>query len=532
MNGMILWIGLVMLGADRPHADLEPLPPVHQLAVAQKPALKEPGLEEPANQKAVLDDPLLEEPVVEEVEKEDEKLFSTDRLMLHRIPPVAQKEVDRMGASTLDLNQVRCRTFAGSPDVAAAKARLERAIAEVVKTRSQFYPTISTEYDVTYFPDFGGGTGSQSEGPTRFEADASWVLFNGFRRKFELLASNLAWRSACHGVDESARILEEAMNQAYYSALLAQLTMEIAEQDVWFNESLADFVSRRRSAGMASKSEFLNFKIKAGNARRKYLTARREYGVLLAALGAIMNLCEPLDPEKVRLARPDSDSLPETEADWKSSFQFALKHRPDITQRVLAIRQGCAQADAARGDYWPEVSLESDYSVGSSEEPNLVSIADEAASVGVVIRWNVFEGFRRPAEVASQVARARELKEDYRRTVLDLIGQLKEIQQRVEWNKKLVANQEDTHKFANEDRNLVLRLYEADLVSITRLNEVQKDFTQSAERLANAEVRLALAHVDFQTAMGLLCPEARAAVLRVASRIKANQGILTELPRN
>jgi outer membrane protein TolC len=468
---------------------------------------------------------------IEKVDKEEASEFPKKDFMLNRLPALSQEKLNEVNRRSLTIQEARRMTFANSPDIEMAKARLEKAIAGVVTAKSEFFPTLSFEYDLTHFHNFDSATTSGSDGPHRVGADFEWSVFEGFRRKFELISSQLDDRSARYGICEALRLLQHAMNQAYYAAILSQERMTIAEQNLQFNQTLADFVQRRRASGMASKSEYLNFMIKAGEARREYLSSQRDYGVLLAVLGALMNVTEPLDSKKIRLVRPAQLPVELTDANFKASLQHAIRNRPDLTQQTLEIRKSDAMVGVAQSDYWPMIDFESNYSLGSSEEPNLVQINNEALSAGLVISWDLFQGFRRPAQVAAQRANTSQLKATYRRSILDLIGQLKGIEQRINLNEQLVDNQTKTHAYATEDRELVLKLYEASFVSITRLNEVQKDYVHSAERLALAQISLEMARDDYEIALGLLEPEAQAACRRVTHQIHTDRRILSGLPR-
>ena len=133
---------------------------------------------------------------------------------------------------------------------------------------------MSSNLYLTVEPNFGetaqqataqlGGINIAPNTPVEFKVDTSWTLYNGCINRLQLLVARLNEKHACLGVAETKRLLREAVNEAYYAALLSQLRMGIAEHNTKFNETLRDFVARRRKAGMASKSEMLNFQIKAG----------------------------------------------------------------------------------------------------------------------------------------------------------------------------------------------------------------------------------------------------------------------------
>ena len=205
-----------------------------------------------------------------------------------------------------------------SPDVVGAIARLDEAHAQIMDARADYYPQLKTQFDLFENYDFDSAntiaqatpinraTGSSTDEYLDFYANVRLLLFDGFVRKRTLEAAKLESKYSEVGIREAQRLLIEEVNSVYFAAVLAQLRMEIAEKDVRFNNYLKFLVTQRRQAGDASKSDVLNFKVKAGEAERSYIEMRREFGVLLAALSSLMNLPTPLDPNNTRLVVPDA----------------------------------------------------------------------------------------------------------------------------------------------------------------------------------------------------------------------------------
>ena len=447
---------------------------------------------------------------------------------LHVIPlPPTEEELigaklqgDTKVTQTLSLDEALERAFMGSPDVEAARANLCEALQLVCQAKSAFYPSMTSHLYVTAEPDFGETAQqatSQLDGiniapntPVEFKVDTSWTLYNGCINRFQLLASKLNQQHASLGIAETKRLLREAVNQAYYAAVLAQLRMGIAEHNTKFNETLRDFVARRRKAGMASKSEMLNFQIKAGDARMQYYQARRDYGVLLSVLGALMNLCQPMDAEKIRLTKPDDANAFTWNPDVQQAACFAVQSRADLRQMRVRIEESIAEINVAKGAFMPDVTLQTDYSIGLTTKDEVGQTADQRGAAGLVVGWDVFQGGYRRAQLNQRKAATSRLRAEYQREILNFRGQLTALRERILWNRELVKNQTETLKYAEEDRLLVVKLYESGLVSVTRLNEVQKDYVHSAERLAAAKVYFHLAWADWWTAVAV--PEAYTAM--------------------
>jgi outer membrane protein TolC len=96
----------------------------------------------------------------------------------------------------------------------------------------------------------------------------------------------------------------------------------------------------------------------------------------------------------------------------------ALENRPDLIAKVAAVRLKEAEVRRARADYFPTLSLLSDFNTiagrtkvtGGNKSTGWFSSTEPSYGIGVFLQWNLFEGFatRRRVELAEAERRAAE----------------------------------------------------------------------------------------------------------------------------
>jgi outer membrane protein len=369
------------------------------------------------------------------------------------------------------------------PSLRAAAARIRQVYATELRLRADYWPQIQVVAGVDQ--PLSLGRAGEDESPL-FSASVqgSWLLFDGLMREYRLLAATSDRRSAEAANGEARRLLRRAVSQAYFAALLAQLRMEIAAQDTAFNQQLLDLVSKRLAKGMASRSEMLNFEIRAGDAERVLLESRRDLAEAFALLEILMCKRKRLRVADTELELPQQPVPATGEERLRLDLAHALAHRPGLLAREEAIQAARAEVRVEKGSRWPRVEAVAAYALDHEDSPRFSHPRDASAGVGVQIVWDIFDGGARRQRIAGAKAVVLEQLADYQDAVLGVAGELRQLHRRLDYEQQLVARQKKTHAAAEEDRRLVLALYEGGHVTVTRLNEVQKDFVHSSERLA------------------------------------------------
>ena len=387
----------------------------------------------------------------------------------------------------LTLSESQRLALLDHPSLRAAEARVRQAYAAELRLRADYWPQIGVAAGMDQPLSLGR---DGEDGSPLFSASvrSSWLLFDGLMREYRLLAARSDLDLAEASNDEARRLLRRAVSQAYFAALLAQLRMAIATQDTAFNQQLLDLATKRLAKGMASRSEMLNFEIRAGDAERVLLESRRDLAESLTLLEILLSSRQRLSVTTTALEIPQRPVPAVGEEALRLDLAYALAHRPDLLAREAAIQAARAGAQVEEGSRWPSVEAVATYALTRQDSPRFSHPRDATASVGVQIAWDVFDGGVRGQRIAASRAVVLEQLATYQEAVLDVTGELRQLHDRLAYEQQLVERQRKTLAAAEEDRKLVLALYESGHVTVTRLNEVQKDFVLSSERLATHQV--------------------------------------------
>jgi len=419
--------------------------------------------------------------------------------------------------STLDLETAVKIALAGNPGLEAAAARVHQANDVVAQARSTYWPRLDANAagarvklsDNAYRTNLAAAQQlnpfATIEDPENyFTADltASWILFDGFERKFSNLSARYGENSSAAALKDAQRLLISAVAQSYFSAQLALENIAIAKADEAFNQrQLADAQARQR-VGTGSLSDVLNFQVRGNQAKTTRINEEYRYEVALFGLAALLGLPDSRLPKHVELAR----LAPETAAELSTPpveqlIVDAMDRRPDIQQARWQIKQVESQEQIARSGYYPSIVLSGGLEGERTEDPGFGQ-DDFGNRIQVGLTYNLFSGGLTRAKVREAVHRKVELEKSLERLILSATSDIRTSAALVGTVQTQVALQRENVDLVQRTRDLVEKEYNAGQGSLVRLNEAQKDLTTAQGNLALALVGLRQAWIDLETRTG------------------------------
>jgi len=443
----------------------------------------------------------------------------------------------------LTLDQARAIAVHGNPDVHAARARLQVALARVAEARSRYLPTVAMTMNSTrtittpasrnlasglrpaplvplstttsnlavtslvnalsaplFGLDVGGDTNSISQ--HSIALSVSWTIFDGFIREAQILAAKHLHLATADAMLDVQRLIISAVDVAYYQVQLAQEQIRIARADEEFSQDQYEETIKLRGAGRATSADVDNFRVRVLAAKANVIAANglRDSGrVLLAELMGIPQAGLPADLSLPPLLPEADEELELPKADeWVAR---ALKHRPDLLRLDRLVKSERQNVRAARGAFFPTLNASGSWGFDRSSNLRLTE-DDQSAALGFELRWELYTGGRRQARLlAAQAVRAQVVAERNRRRlsvkseVQRAIFDLRDAQEQIRL-------QRENLEVARETRRIIQAGYLAGKQTLTRLNEAQRDFVTADADLALARIRLRRAWSDLRTAVG------------------------------
>ncbi len=473
------------------------------------------------------------------------------RLSDRRLP----KDIAEAGADTeplppgvLDLEGARRVALRGNPDIHAAEARFEDALARITEARSFYLPDISVTHSsnrifqtpnrVTRLPGQIGGAnlpalpanptivdwfnvvrgplfGTPPWGPTRIETGShkpfsehstalagQWLIFDSFVREARLLSAQHGSRASAMALADVQRLITEAVDLAYYQVQLGYEQLRIAQSDEQFGREQLELARLNKEAGKITEADVLNFEVRVRAAQANVVAARGAIDtgrVLLAELLGLPGANLGDEIELVPLQEETEQELTPPDADeW---IVEAMELRPDLASAGYILAARSENIVMAKGQFGPEIGLQGTW--GFERLHNMrYGGEDQSSAMGVEMRWPLFTGGLRTSQVrrahaqwweAVELLRQKRLQvsSEVRRAVVDVVN----AQEQVELQRLNLVS-------ATENRRIVQTEYAAGKASLVRLNEAQRDLIQTEAELATSRIRLRLAWSQLYSSAG------------------------------
>jgi outer membrane protein TolC len=444
--------------------------------------------------------------------------------------------------AVLDLETVQLRVLSDNPSLHAAQERVLAAQEVIKQARSLYFPNVDLNYtaaktwlspntvsaakDAVLYSAVGGLLNSLPNiltgripvtspltlvslvGETVLQARASrdaidgslenyqasltvsYIVFDGFARKFRLLAAKFGALETEAARREAQRLLLDAVALTYYEVQLARENIQIAIADEAFNERQLKDAQARRRVGTGSLSDVLNFEVRVREARSQRLRAERTYALSRIGLAALMGLQNAYLPDNVEVAelhseRPEEMQLPDPEA----LIAVGLEQRPDLQQDEFARERASANVGIQRAPFLPQVNVFGSKDASLSDNSRFET-DDFGSTLGVSVNYNIFAGGRNRAALAEAKALRRAADYLVYDTEISVASDVRQAIVDLNTSQQELIVQRATAEYVQRNRDLVEKEYDAGQASLTRLNEAQRDLTAAQSRLALARVAL------------------------------------------
>ncbi len=417
----------------------------------------------------------------------------------------------------LDLQTAAKIALADSPSLAAAQARVLAAAEVVNQARSAYMPRLDASAATSRVDsserDLDRQTAlyralripvSADDPETYYQAglSASWVVFDGFARKFNLASARYGEQASVEARNDAERLLLSAVTFAFLESQLAQENIAIAEADAAFNNRLLTEARLRYEVGAGTLSDMLNFQVRGNEAQTAIIQNERFYQNSLITLATLMGVPRARLPERLRLAELSLIEEAEKAAPPAEELvRTALDKRPDLRQFDWIVRQNEAGVESARAGYYPTVSLSAALD-GQRPEDARFEDEDFGNSIALGMSWNLFAGGLTRARHAEAKARLLEVERTMQDARIRVASEVQSDITLIHSAQQQLVLQQANAQLVQQQRDLVEKEYKSGVGSLVRLNEAQRDLTVAQGRLVLARVALREAWFSLQASTG------------------------------
>ncbi len=288
--------------------------------------------------------------------------------------------------------------------------------------------------------------------------------------------------------------------RAYDGLLLAESELGVVTAALQAAEANRDVARTRAEAGFVVTSDVLSAEVRLARLREQAIVARNSIELARARLNEVMG--RPLD-EPVAAVGPLAPRR-RSRTDPGDLQGQALSRRPDYLRLGSEERAQERDVAAARAEWLPTVSATASYELNHLD---LVANGQDSWFVGVLFRWNLFNGLGDRARVTESTARLKQ-SQALRAAAASQIGlEVKEAALGLKAADERMAVASEAVGQAEASLRIVKDRYDSGLTTIVNLLTAEAALTEARASLSRAIYDYNVGAAGLELALGTLSKE-------------------------
>lgn len=431
-------------------------------------------------------------------------------LGLLALPPTTRAQTPEWDTDArlrpLSLRQALQAALDGNADLAVAQARSAIAASQRRSAAAPLWPQLALDAGYTRSTDpvfaFGAKLRQGTFGEQDFQIDAlndpdaigdfsaslgaRWGILDP-----KVWAGRAAAKSQAEAASWSSERTREATvlvtHNLYYQAMSAEGQLDAARAALDAARSTVESFSSRHERGLLTRADLLGAQAELATARARLSAAEA------ARFDALEDLGRQLGWEADSLPLPtDTLSAPRT----LDESDFDPRRRADLQALAAAeIAAGAARRQATFS-FVPSVEGFGQYATHSSD---VFTFDADDWTVGVMLRWPLFTGFARFADVQRAQAESRIAHIRYQEALRDARIELEQVQRAVRSASQQVEATQAAREAASSGRDLMRRRFDEGLATAADLLQAEARATAMRQSAiaALANYHIAVARLEF-----------------------------------
>jgi outer membrane protein len=321
---------------------------------------------------------------------------------------MAAPEKDYQALSLEDCQAIARRQ---NPVLAASREKVQELVADYQAARSKFFPrlVLTSYYDRQPPNRFTSGAPVHQdlfkrEGYT--DVLGKQIIFDGLKTYYNTQAAQTGTMSQKQEVQRTADELAFTVTQAFYQLIEAKENLRVAQEALEQRQEFGKLTGAFYKAGKVTNLDYVRAQSQVSEAEQAVVEGRNAVRLAKEILARTLGLKEQVQVDiKGKLPQEFAAA-----GELNSLWQEVQKNNPEIKKLNLDIAQSQTLIKAARGSYFPEVSLQA----GSDVRHRDLGGTKPEWIAGVFMEYPFFEGGLTKAQVAKASSQYQQLLEKKR----------------------------------------------------------------------------------------------------------------------
>ncbi len=292
-----------------------------------------------------------------------------------------------------------------NPALGGAVEKIRELTADYRAAKSQFFPQLVAS---SYYEQLGPnrllpGIGIPPKGIAINSAEGfagvtgKQLVFNGGQTWYGTKAAKIGAQAQKQEALRTGDVVAFDVTQAFYLLVEAKENLDVARDALNQRQGFLDLTEAFFRAGKVTKLDLFRAKSQVSDALQAEAEAENALRLAREILARTIGLSEQIEVDITGRLSSEFSRAPEVDSLWEE----ALQNNPEIKELKLQIDQSQALVEAAKGTYFPTLSLQGD--LGTRSQDPAGTKGEWLA--GVFVEFPLFEGGSRRAQVAAADSR-------------------------------------------------------------------------------------------------------------------------------
>jgi cobalt-zinc-cadmium efflux system outer membrane protein len=272
--------------------------------------------------------------------------------------PSASPPADRPAATQISLEQAISMALANSPAIKAARTQIQQSQAQEITANLRPNPTLN--WDSQFIPVFSPGDFSSDtlNNLQQFDIGVGYLFERGHKRQNRLQAARDATAVTAAQVADTERTLIFNVAQQFINVLLANSTLQFAQEGLKSFQETVNISEQRYRAGDISEGDFLKIKLQLLQFQTDVSSARVAKVQALGSLRQLIGYASLPHAYDV-VGKLDYQPLTAALSDLQAK---ALAERPDLQAAKKGVKAANSQISLAKADAKVDFNASASYS--------------------------------------------------------------------------------------------------------------------------------------------------------------------------